>query len=178
MFDFILRNRIKKLCRNSGRTKHFHSLDKIHSVFVVFETSDYDAADAFVERLEKMGKQVKVCCYKVKEDHYDYSETPYRVIVPKIDTDRSGMIQDQVLEELQNGSCDLLIDLTIKENLTMEHLVASLNIPLKVGLKKNDIPLYDLSISKLPDQAQKEASECAELGRQILHYLTTIRSLD
>jgi hypothetical protein len=174
MFDFLVKNKIKSLCKNDHRDKKFLSLDKICSVLVVFDTSDYEVIEAFVKHLEKMGKKVKGVGYKTKEDKYDYSETPYRIITPKVDTTALGVPCKNLIKELSSQQYDVLIDLSVKKNITLEYLVVSLNIPLRVGLKKSKLPVYDLSISKLPKN--KGGSDCVELGRQILHYLSTIHS--
>lgn len=174
MLDFLVKNKIKNLCKNSLRDKKFLSLDKIYSILLVFETGDYEVADAFVEHLEKMGKKLKGYGYKIKDDKYDYSETPYRIIVPKIDTSKSGVPDKKLLEEFSHQQYDVLIDLTVNENITLEYLVAFSNVPLKVGLKKNKLPIYDLAISKLPKNT--DSNRCVELSRQLLHYLTTIHS--
>ena len=174
MFDFLVKNKIKNLCKNSSRVKKFLSMDKIRSILILFETADYEEVDAYVIHLEKMSKNVKGYAYKVKDDKYDYSETPYRIIEHKVDTNSSGVPGNALLDELSAQTYDLLIDLTVKENITLEYLVAASNIPLRVGLKKNKLPIYDISISKLPKN--KKGSDCVELGRQILHYLSTIRS--
>ncbi len=173
MFNFLVKNKIKNLCKNH-RERKFLSMDKIYSILILFETSDYEVVDAYVEHLEKLGKKVKGCGYKVKDDKYDYSETSYRIIEPKVDTNSSGIPSNALLDELSSQKYDVLIDLSIKENITLEYIVASSGIPLKVGLKKNKLPIYDISISKLPKN--KEDSECIELSRQILHYLSTIHS--
>ncbi len=174
MFDFILKNRIKRICKNnSARQKVFRSLSEIKTVVVVFETSDYEASDAFIEQLEKMGKQVKAYAFRSKNDQYDYTETPYKIINLKEDTDWLGSPWADLVSSLDEKSFDLLIDLTIKENLTLEYLVAYWDIPLKTGFKKNNLPLYDLAISHLPGD---KGSEAQELGAQILYYLNTIHS--
>ncbi len=174
MFDFFVKNKIKKLCKDNLRERKFLSMDKIHSILIFFETTDYEVVDAFVEHLEKMGKKVKGYGYKAKEDKYDYSETPFRIITHKIDTNSFGVPVNSLVEELSDQTYDVLIDMSVKENITLEYLVASSDISLRVGLKKNNLQLYDMSISRLPDN--KDGSDCVELGRQILHYLTTIHS--
>ncbi len=174
MFNFLVKNKIKNLSKNSHRERRFLSMDKIHSILIVFETSDYEVVDAFVGHLEKMGKKVKGYGYKLKDDKYDYSETPYHIIESKIDTNSFGIPSKNIIEKFSAETQDVLIDLTINENLTLEYLVVSSNIPLRVGLKKNKRPIYDIAISSLPKN--KEGSDCVELGRQILHYLSTIHS--
>ena len=174
MFDFLVRNKIKKLCKDSPRVKKFKNMDEIRSILILFETIDYEDVDAYVMHLEKMSKSVKGYGYKVKNDKYDYSETPYRIMEHKVDTNASGVPGGTLLDELSAERYDLLIDLSVKENVTLEYLVAASDIPLKVGLKKNKLPIYDILISKLPKN--KNSSDCVELGRQILHYLSTIRS--
>lgn len=177
MFNFLVKNKIKSLCKNNKREKRFLSLDKIHTILIVFEANDYEVADSFFEHLKKMGKQVKAYVYKAKDDKYDYSETPYRIVEQKVDTNRSGAPSKKLLEEFKAQTVDVLIDLTIKENTAFQYLVAASNIPLKVGLKKNKLPIYDLAITNLPKNSDPNKSDCVELCRQILHYLSTIHSV-
>ena len=174
MFNFLVRNKIKNLCKNSSREKKFLNVNKIHSILILFETVDYEDVDACMIQLEKAFKNIKGYGYKVKDDKYDYSETSYRIIEHKVDTNALGVPTDALLDELSVQTYDVLIDFSVKENITLEYLVAASNISLKVGLKKNKLPIYDMSISKLPKK--KDSSPCTELGRQIFHYLSTIQS--
>ncbi len=177
MFKFWLKYKILRLCKNDRRKKRFLSLDKIQTVLVIFEATDYDAAHAFIKQLEQMKKKVTVYCYKTSENKNNYSKTSYHLISNKTDIDRLGFPRRHLSEDLRIlDQYDLLVDLTLNENMSIEYLVALSGIPLKVGLKKNEFPLYDFSISNLPDSKNKHT--ISELGKQILHYLNTIQSVE
>ena len=169
MFDFIIKKKIKDLLKKSNRNRRFINMDKIVSCYVIFDSADSEAVDGFVKKLEQMNKRVKGCCYKRRND---YSKTSYQMIAPNIDTNRFGIPNSHVLQKVKEEKSDVLIDLTINENRTLEYIVAVMdNIPMKIGLKKNDIQLYDVSIFDLPDDC---TSKCMELGNQIMYYLNTL----
>jgi hypothetical protein len=68
-----------------------------------------------------------------------------------------------------------VIDLTIRRNIPLEYLLAHSNACIKAGLKKNDFPQYDLSITALPE-VETENLKVRELGKQIVYYLHTIHT--
>ncbi len=177
MFKFILRRRINKLARQNKRNPVFQNWDSLHAVLVLFDTSEYDESDMFIEYLKKSGKQVSACGYIAKGDNYDYSETPYRMLSPKIDYDSAGFPSDEVIASLSTVTYDAIIDLTLKKNHTMEYILLSIVSPFKIGLNKDDIPMYDFSISVTEDTLEKGKSlSVGYLGKQILYYLRTIRT--
>jgi hypothetical protein len=178
MNNLILKSRIKKLIKNNNsREKTFLNLRDIQTILVLFDTEDYEQADAFIEQLEQMGKTATIYAYKGKRDEYDYSETPYHIIDHK---EISGWFDnklEEIVETLKKDDYDALFDLTIRENFPLEFLLVNANATLKVGYKKNKSHLYDLTISSLPIEKDKENSGIRELGKQIIYYLTTIKSV-
>ncbi|MCL2649800.1 MAG: hypothetical protein FWD60_02090 [Candidatus Azobacteroides sp.] len=170
MFDFFKKRKLKSLLKKNNRRHAFLDLDNIHSILILFETSGYEVVDSFVETLQGMGKSVKGYAFRVKDDVYDYSETNYSIISPKENSDKSGKPSDELLEQLKSTHYAAAIDLTIKENFSLEYILAVANVTMTIGLKKNKLPFYDLSISKLPKENPVE-----ELIKSILYYLKTIK---
>ena len=176
MYNLILKNRIKKLIKKEKREKAFLNLKNIQTILILFDTEDYEEVDTFIEQLEKMGKTITVYAYKNKKDEYDYSETPYKIITQKEASDLFDNKLDEIAEGLKENHYDALFDLTIRKNTTLQFLLVSAVAMLKVGYKKGDLHLYDLTINTLNVNNNQEKSKIRELGKQIIYYLTAIQS--
>ncbi len=175
MFEFIARNKLKSILRNTSRKHAFLDIDRIHSVLLLSETKEFDAINKLADQLEKLKKNVTICMYRSKKDNHDYSATNYIIIDPKKHTNKWGMLKESFLEQLQTRHYDALFDLTINEVLPLEYIAASVQANMKVGLKKNDLSIYDLSISNLSHEKDPGITPADQLSNQILHYLKTIR---
>ena len=175
MFEFLLKHKTKKILESQKREKVFLNWNKIQKILIVFNSKDYEEADAFIEYLEKKGRHIKVYAYKDKSDNYDYSETPYSIVTQKILKDWSGESLRVLVNNLKSEQYDLALDLSLQRNLILEYLFANANALLKAGYKKSDLPFYDLSITSLPIQDEKSSKYVTELARQVIYYLTTMR---
>lgn len=175
MIGFFKKRTLKSLLRKNKRKHAFLNMEAIYSVLVLFETSDYEMVDLFAERLLGMGKSVNGYAFRVKNDLFDYSETNYKTIGPKENSKKSGAPDGELLQQLKSRNYDAVIDLTVKENYSLQYILASVNATMTVGLKKNKLPFYDFSISKLPKTKGAENSPVGELINSINFYLQTIK---
>ena len=177
MFKFIAKRKLKSIANKKIKNKHaFLDWNNIRTVLVLFETSEYEAIDTFAERLEQAGKTVSGYGFRVKDDNFDYSETNYKIIAPKKDIDKLGVPNNEILNRLNAENYDVVLDLTIKENIPLEFVLASVNATMRVGLKKNKLPLYDISISNLPKANKPESTSAVEeLIKSMMYYLQTIK---
>jgi len=151
-------------------------MEAIRTVLVLFETSDYEVVDSFVEKLLEMGKSVDGYAFRIKDDIFDYSETNYTIISSKENSEKSGIPDEKTLKQLKSQHYDVVIDLTIKENYSLQYILAVVNATMTVGLKKGKLPFYDFSISKLPKTKDSENSQVGELAKSIAFYLKTINT--
>ncbi len=175
MVNFIINKIIKKLSNRKKRTKYFKNLDDIHSVLVLFETSEYADTELFISTLTKLGKQVTSCGYVTKKDSTQYKQFPSRIFLyPKKDMNLIKLPSKALINELNAKRYDIIIDLTLKKNPTMEYLLLVTPSFFKVGLKKDNDCIYDFSIS-FP--ASSGSLSVNFLGAQIIHYLQTIHSV-
>lgn len=176
MLKFLLKNKTKKLLRNTNRQKRFINWKDIQRILVVFETNDYEDADLFIEYLKGKGKKVIAFAYRDPKDTYDYSETPYKdyLVSKKEINDWTGESAEEVVRPLRSVEFDLAIDLTFQENAILDYIFASAPAHLKIGYKKTELPLYDISITSLPGNDSEEPHPVKELAKQILYYLNTI----
>ena len=175
MFDFFKKRKLKSLLRKNNRQRAFLNMESIQSVLVLFETSDYEVVDLFVERLFEMGKSVDGYAFRVKDDTFDYSETNYTIISPKENSEKSGIPSEDLLKQLESRHYDVIIDLTTRENFSLQYILTVIDATMTVGLKKSKLPCYDFSISKIP-QAKGTKPQVSELIKSIVFYLKTIKA--
>ena len=169
MFKFVLKKKIKKILNLSERKKAYLNLKEIKTVLVLFDTENFDEANHFIQQMKKMKKKIKAIAFKNKKDSNDYSNIPFTFITSK-DFKNDSIVQ--VVNTLTNEKFDLVVDLTLKENLILLYLLVLANSPLKVGFYKNSLFVHDIVISFAPGLVQN----LTELGKQLIHYLTVISS--
>ncbi|MDH8701352.1 hypothetical protein M2138_000693 [Dysgonomonadaceae bacterium PH5-43] len=174
MYKHILKKKVKNLYKDIERRNNFLNLNDINSILVLFDTSDYDEADAFVEKLINISKTVTVYAFKGKSDTYDYSDTPYNIVTAKDAFDFFDNKMSEIGDRIEGKTYDAVFDLTLERNVPLEYLLARANAKVKVGLKKNDLPQYDVSIV-MPNKTE-EVLTISELGKQIVFYLHSIKT--
>ena len=169
MYKFLLRRKIKQLINHSEREKAYHNLKEIKSVLVLFDTENFDDANYFIQQMKKMGKKVKAFAYKNKKDTNSYSKISYTIVTEKdVKSESLVLLANSLVDE----KFDLVVDLTLEENLLLLYILVSVNAPLKVGFYKHALSVHDMVISFAPGVIQN----IKELGKQLIHYLTIISS--
>jgi hypothetical protein len=177
MHKLLIKRKIKKTLKSkAGRQKCFLCLKKMHTILVLLDTEDYEEADLFIDKLERMGKKVTSYAYKSKKDEYDYSETPYIIIDHKEISKFFEKKLTAIVEKIKKVHYDALFDLTIDSNPFVEFLAVNTDATFKVGYKKTELPLYDFTISSINTNKSHGNIRMREFGRQILYYLSTIKS--
>jgi len=169
MYKFLLRRKIKKIINHSERKRAYHNLKEIKSVLVLFDTENFDDANHFIRQMRKMGKKVKALAFKSNKDENNYSNISYTIITEK---DMKSDSLTQLVNSLEDEKLDLIVDLTLTENLLLLYVLVSVNAPLKVGFYKHPLSVHDIVISFAPGLVQN----IKELGKQLIHYLTVISS--
>ena len=172
MFKFLLRRKIKKILNLSERKKAFLNLKEIKSILVLFDTEYFDDANHFIQQMKKMGKKVKALAFKNKNDTNPYSNISFTFVTEKDMKDLKSDTLTQIVNGLTDDNYDLVVDLTLKENLLLLYILVSANSPLKVGFYKHALSVHDMVISFSPGLVQN----IKELGNQLIHYLTIISS--
>ncbi|MDR0798591.1 MAG: hypothetical protein LBN18_02375 [Dysgonamonadaceae bacterium] len=175
MNKWILKSQIRKQLKNNSIEHRYLNMKDIGTILILFDTENYGEVDAFVKQLKRMGKKVTAYAFKEKKDTGDYSGSPFQIVTDKEAYDWFKNHLKTLAEEMKKTHQDALFDLTIRENLALEYLCANADASIKVGFKKNNYPLYDLSFSALNVKDNHENLKVRELGRQMIHYLSTIR---
>jgi len=173
MYKFLLRRKIKQIVKYSERTKAYHNLKEMKSVLVLFDTKNYDDAIYFIQQMKKLGKRVKAFAYKDRKDTNNYSKISFTIVTEKDMKDLKYESLTQIVNSIADEKFDLVVDLTLKENLLLLYILVSVNSPLKVGFYKHALSIHDIVISFAPDLGLT----VKELGQQVIHYLTVISSV-
>ena len=169
MYKFLLRRKIKQLIKCSEREKAYRNLKEIESVLVLFDTEDYNDADAFIQQMQDTGKKINVIAFKSSKGDNNLLHIPYSVVTEK---DMKSESFARIIKNLAEKKFDLAVDFTLKENLLLLYTLVSVNAPLKVGFYKYTLPVHDLVLSFAPGST----TNMNELGKQLIHYLTVISS--
>jgi len=172
MFKFLLRRKIKKILDISERKRAFLNLKEIKSILVLFDTEYFDDANHFIQQMKKMGKKVKALAFRNKDDVNAYSNISFTFVTEKDMKDLKSDTLVQIVNGLNDDNYDLVVDLTLKENLLLLYILVSANSPLKVGFYKHALSVHDMVISFSPGLVQN----VKELGNHLIHYLTIISS--
>ena len=173
MYKYLIRHQLQKHYKNNVRKKHFLNLKDIHSMLVLFDTRNVDEAAAFIKNMKELKKKVTVYAYQGSGDGNDHYRKGYNIITAKDTDDFFQKKLKDMVGELKKLSFDAVIDLSPQSNFSLEYILAYAPATMKVGLKKNDLPQYDLSLS-LPN-IEGDAPVVRELATEIVHYLDTIR---
>jgi hypothetical protein len=174
--NYFLKRKIKKNLKNSNREKVFLNLKEIKSVLLLFDTCDYSEAILFIKQLKKMGKKIKICAYKDKNDKNDYSNILYNIVSDKdINIWKNGSLRE-IVDSLNAQPYDLVINLTLSENLLLQYILVSVDSSFKVGFHKTNLPIHDMVISFAPDMESNRIATVRELSQQVIYYLETISS--
>jgi hypothetical protein len=177
MHNFLIKNKTKRILKKKGeRKKCFLNLKRIHNILILLDTEDYKEVDVFIKNLKRMGKKVTSYAYKNKSDIYDYSKTSHIIIDHKEVIKLFDSKLNKIAEEIKTVHYDALFDLTMDRNPAFEFLAACADATFKVGYKKDELPLYDFTISALKENNDHGNIRTREFGRQILHYLSTIKA--
>jgi hypothetical protein len=172
MYKFLLKRKIKKIIKHSERKKAYLNLQEIKSVLVLFDTENFDDASHFIQRLKKMDKKIKAFAYQSKKDTNNYSNIPYTIVTDKDMNNLKGDSLARIINGLENKTFDLVVDLTLKENLLLLYILVSADSPLKVGFYKHAFSVHDIVISFAPGWMLT----VKELGKQLIYYLSIISS--
>ena len=172
MYKFLLRRKIKKILSCSEREKAYLNLKEIKSILVLFDTENYDGADHFIQQMKKMRKKIIAIAFKNKKDPCTYSNISFTFVTEKDMKDLKGETLTQIVNSLADEKFDLIVDLSLKENLLLLYILVSANSPLKVGFYKHALSVHDMVISFAPGLVQN----VKELGKYLIHYLTIISS--
>ena len=194
MINIIINSKIKMLAQKE-RTVCFKNMDAIKTVLLLFETSEYAGVESVVTELCKLGKQVVSCGYVVKNDTTSYVHKPTQLFIyPKQHTNWLKEPSQSIINELIAYDYDIIIDLTLQRNPTLEYLLLFISSPFRVGLNKNNKHAFDFSISvdrnftqggeendSTKESLEKDKESITDniqmveyIGKQIIHYLQTI----
>ena len=175
MYEYFLKNKLKKIYRKETREKCFLNWKDIHTVVVLFDTSHFEEGIIFVDQLKKEGKEVTVYAYQRKRDKRNYSSTGYHIISEKEIGKWFNNPFHANIKKLKKKTVDAVIDLTICQIIPMEYLLAHIPASVKTGQKKTESPQYDLAITT-SYIGEAESYQVMELSRQIMYYLDRIGS--
>ncbi len=158
---------ISKIWKNQNRSKQFINWNDVKSVMIIYDqaTLKKETKDYVISKLN--GRQFFF--WTSVESSEMKKETVNTFMVSPKDTNLLNKPKDDVVKRFLNVQCDILIDLTLTENLPLKYLTAVSKSKCKCGLAKDDDNLLDFKI-------QLSKGNVKDLFDQIIHYLEIIKT--
>lgn len=168
--NFFIKKKIQDLAKDATvRTARFCSLTDANDVLVVFNLKDKDDVLVCIDKLREFTENIHLCAYVAKKYKDEAVDTSWLYIFED-ELDSKGVPTESMIERFNLLPADILIDLTRKNNYTMQYLQLKHPSLFKVGNKSFLRDMYDLTIPMTDDVDIKKYFE------HILYYLLTIRS--
>jgi len=172
MIKRFIRKKLISLVSDEKRKTAFKSLNTIHRLLILFDAADYNEIKRFIETLkQKEKKEVVACCY-VSKKNPDTTLSDAILLRQKEDMNWMNIPSGAFINKLNQVHYDAVIDLSLNDNLAMEYVLANIHCSFKIGIRKKEFPLYDLTISS----SDNDPLSIDYFGKQLLHYLKEIRS--
>jgi hypothetical protein len=170
MFEAIIIRKIRANLREIKRNRDFITFDKIQSVCITYEASDFEKAKVLETSLIAEGKECLLFGYNdSKTETFEIDEG---YVFSRKETNFLCFPNQTVVDEFkkQASEKDLLIDISDVNHLSSSYLNSLSKSKLKVGIQKKEFDLYDLIID-VPKNFDSKF-----LSQQIMFYLRKLKS--
>ena len=182
--NFLFLRRAQKYLYLTPREHRFVNYDKAKTVLLLFE-SDYSEKNPVIRKmiasLQQDGKKVVAWGFIDKKEITTSILPDFRILHHQ-QTDFFHKPLVSYLNELDNLTFDLLIDLSLRPILPLEYLVMYANAFCKAGLQKNDLPIFDFILDVdttiLDEETSENQVDETYLFNQIIFYLKSIQTND
>lgn len=159
---------ISKIWRNKIRSKKFINWNDVKSVTIVYDSASLKKETKDYINAKLNGRQ---CFFWTSVESVELKkETVNTFMVSPKDTNLLNKPKEEVIKKFLSQNTDILIDLTLSENLPLKYLTAVSNSKCKCGLDKTEDDLLDFKI-------KLNKGNVKDLFDQIIHYLEIIKSL-
>ena len=185
--NYLFRRRYTTLLKKGNHEHRFVTYDKAKTIFLLFEfrVEQYLPFVSIIESLERDGKNVVAWAYcsdSKMEKTLDRQKYPKLNIFGKSSLDYSEKLQSNALNNLQENSFDLFIDLSLRPMLPLMYVVLYANADCKTGMKKTDYPLFNFMID-LDSSTDTNSNSSLLVSEQcvfdqIIFYLKSIQTTD
>lgn len=168
---FAIRS-IKRILFNQKRNSHYIDFKSVKSILILFE-ADSEDQNLFIKNciatLSEQGKKVSAWGY-LNQKEISSPVFPYYRLFANKELSFLGIPNPALAKELQANEYDLVMQLTTKDILPLDYLLAVAISPLKISKKKSYKGISDLMIDIT------ETSDTEFLFEQILFYLNKIKT--
>lgn len=168
--NYFIKKKIRELSEAQSARKHgFRSLKEARSILVMYQDKDIEAIEPCLETLRMLNKQVVACVYLSGTSGGALPEDCH-TLDAKADLTLWGFPKEPKSREIKELKADLLISLIEPDCYALQYILLQHDCTFKVGAKRGETDLYDLSI------LVTDRDDIKYLFGQILFYLQSIRS--
>lgn len=170
MFGFnVIDNKINSALKNNSRRHNFFNLDNISKVLILFTYKDWNDIREIAGDLENSGKQVILWTIQSHRGAETEISFPSNVkVISQKEISRWRGLSSSVIEEFQKLEYDTLLDLTTKDDKSLQYLLVSNSAEFCVGIKQPEHKIFDFVLLK------EENTNLKETYGQIKFYLNNM----
>lgn len=164
---------VKKRSYNASQRASYPSYDKVERILLLYPsdwTERNSAIRAMIKQLQEENKKVVAWGYCPKKELLS-PILPDSRMLGLVSSGWLGTLKQDVLQDLDGMSFDLLIDLTVSPVLPLQYVALYAKADFKIGCREQD-GVYNMVIP-VTDDATPEY-----LFEQVMHYLKLIKSAD
>ncbi len=170
MFDFFSKKKINSALECNTRTHIFHNLNDMKKILIFFSYQDWSEIQQISQDLKDKGKEVLLWTTQLKKGEDVQAKLPSDVrVLSHKDISKWQGLSSFIVEEFKALSYDTLLDLTTYDDKSLLYLLANNSAEFCVGIKEQDIKIYDFIVLK------EEGAKVFETYNQIKFYLNNIR---
>ncbi|MDO9154551.1 MAG: hypothetical protein Q7U47_12760 [Paludibacter sp.] len=181
---YFFQKRVKSYINDKPRERRFVNYHKANTVLLLFE-SDYSEKNPQIRRIIRSlvndGKKVSAWGYLQKKEISTAILPDFRILHQK-DTDWLMKPHVSFMNELDELTFDLLIDLSINEVIPLQYVALQANAFCKAGIKKSEPNICDfvIDIANINSDEEEEPVDinAKYIFDQIIFYLKSIQTSD
>ncbi len=170
MKHYLIKRKIENNLKNANSIRQFDGFDNIESILIAYDLEDYQKAIALKTSLSEIQKESFLFGYSKEKEPNRSNNEGY--VYCSNEVDWIGAPNKKVISDFNKISkdCQLLIDLSNSNNLSISYLISISTIKFKCGIGLNHFNLIDFVID-IPKNVDAKF-----LCEQIMFYLRKLKS--
>jgi hypothetical protein len=165
--EFIVNKSVRGRKINSQSFSHFYRKSFNILVFMPEDEDEFNHCFQVLKFLEETKKNPFIFTHDFRVSLIPLKYRPHVIEFNVGDTNRLNLASKRLTDKLTKQKYHAVIDLNIKDNIFFSHLISILDLPLKIGFKKNNSDnYYNIQVNSVdsnPEKSYKNLVNCLQM---------------
>ena len=165
--EILVNRSIKEIKSDYSSLSNFYK--KIFNILVLMPENDAEFHQSFpvLKFMEETKKNAYIFTHDYRVSLIPAKYRPHVIEHSIGETNRLNLATHKLIEKLKSQNFQAVIDLNIMDNIFFSHIISSLDVPLRIGFKKNNSDKYyniqiNTEVSK-PEISYKNLVNCLNM---------------